>query len=97
MLTLIAIAITLIVGRWMKFKGILHRIAMPIMVIGIIAITAGALSVVWLEWAHNIIYVGSVFVMLAALMYVIYLAGYAHQGRHGGHRKTNRLAEFKAR
>jgi hypothetical protein len=72
MLTLIAVAITLIVGRWMKFKGILHRIAMPLMIAGTIIITAGALSVVWLEWAHNIIYVGSVFVMLAALMYVIY-------------------------
>ncbi|MBN1449564.1 MAG: hypothetical protein JW963_00990 [Anaerolineales bacterium] len=72
MLTLIAVGITLIVGRWMKFKGILHRIAMPLMVIGIIGTTTGALSVVWLEWAHTIIYVGSTFIMLAALMYVIY-------------------------
>jgi hypothetical protein len=72
MLTLIAVAITLIVGRWMKFKGILHRIAMPLMVSGTIIITTGALSVVWVEWAHTIIYFGSVFVMLAALMYVIY-------------------------
>ncbi|RCK74681.1 MAG: hypothetical protein ANABAC_1398 [Anaerolineae bacterium] len=72
MLTLIAIAITLIVGRWKDFKGLLHRIAMPLMISGTIVITAGALSVVWLEWAHTIIYFGSVFVMLAALMYVIY-------------------------
>ncbi len=27
---------------------------------------------VWVEWAHTTIYVGSVFVMLAALLYVIY-------------------------
>lgn len=72
MLTLIAVAITLIVGRWVKFKGILQKIAMPLMIWGTIIITAGALSVVWLEWAHTTIYVGSVFVMLAALMYVIY-------------------------
>jgi hypothetical protein len=72
MLTLIAVAITLIVGRWVKFQGLLHRIAMPLMISGTIIITAGALSVVWVEWAHTIIYVGSVFVMLAALMYVIY-------------------------
>lgn len=72
MLTLVAVGITLIVGRWMKFKGILQKIAMPLMVIGIIGTTAGALSVVWLEWAHTIIYVGSTFIMLAALMYVIY-------------------------
>jgi hypothetical protein len=72
MLTLIAVGITLIVGRWVKFKGILHRIAMPLMVVGTIGTTTGALSVVWLEWAHTIIYVGSTFIMLAALMYVIY-------------------------
>lgn len=72
MLTLIAVAITLIVGRWLDFKGRLHKIAMPLMIVGTIIITAGALSVVWLEWAHTIIYVGSVLVMLAALMFVIY-------------------------
>lgn len=72
MLTLIAVAITLIVGRWMKFQGRLQRIAMPLMIVGTIIITAGALSVVWLEWAHTTIYFGSVFVMLAALMYVIF-------------------------
>jgi len=72
MLTLIAVAITLIVGRWMKFKGIYHRIAMPLMIAGSIITTAGALSVVWLEWAHTTIYVGSTFILLAALMYVIY-------------------------
>jgi hypothetical protein len=45
---------------------------MPLMIVGTIIITTGALSVVWLEWAHTIIYVGSVLVMLAALMYVIF-------------------------
>jgi hypothetical protein len=72
MLTLVAVGITLIVGRWMKFKGILHRIAMPMMIVGTIIITFGALSIVWLPWGHITIYVGSVFVMLAALMYVIF-------------------------
>jgi len=72
MLTLIAVAITLIVGRWMDFKGLLHKLAMPLMIVGTIVITAGALSVVWVQWAHTTIYFGSVFVMLAALFYVIY-------------------------
>jgi hypothetical protein len=72
MLTLIAIAITLIVGRWMDFKGRLHKIAMPLIIVGTIVITFGALSVVWLDWAHTTIYVGSVGVMLAALMFVIF-------------------------
>jgi hypothetical protein len=72
MLTLIAIAITLIVGRWQDFKGVLHKIAMPLMIIGTIVISLGAWSVVLVEWAHTIIYVGSVLVMLAALMFVIF-------------------------
>ena len=72
MLTLIAIAITLIVGRWVDFKGVLHKIAMPLMIIGTIIISIGAWSVVVVEWAHTIIYGGSVMVMLAALMYVIF-------------------------
>ncbi|MBN1666650.1 MAG: hypothetical protein JW862_06165 [Anaerolineales bacterium] len=72
MLTLVAIGITLVVGRWKDFKGLLHKIAMPLMIVGTIVITFGALSVVWVEWAHTTIYVGSVFVMFAALLYVIY-------------------------
>jgi len=72
MLTLIAVALTLIVGRWMKFKGIFHKIAMPLMIFGTAVTTIGALSVTWVEWAHTTIYVGSTFILLAALMYVIY-------------------------
>ncbi|MCJ7702898.1 MAG: hypothetical protein MUO62_15050 [Anaerolineales bacterium] len=72
MLTLVAVGITLIVGRWLDFKGKLHKWAMPIMIFGTIVITFGALSVVWLPWAHTTIYVGSTFVMFSALLYVIY-------------------------
>jgi len=72
MLTLIAIALTLIIGKWYQFKGIFHKIAMPMMISGTIVISLGAWSVVVVEWAHTIIYVGSVLVMLAALMLVIF-------------------------
>jgi uncharacterized membrane protein YfcA len=72
MLTLIAIALTLIIGKWYDFKGIFHKIAMPLMIVGTIVISAGAWSVVWVEWAHTTIYFGSVFVLLAALMLVIF-------------------------
>lgn len=72
MLTLIAVALALIVGRWLDFKGIFHRIAMPLMILGTIIISFGAWSVVVVEWAHTTIYVGSVFVLLAALFLVIY-------------------------
>ncbi|MFN2236972.1 MAG: hypothetical protein ACK2U1_22320 [Anaerolineales bacterium] len=72
MLTLIAIALALIIGKWYDFKGILHKIAMPLMIIGTLVVSFGAWSVTVVEWAHTIIYVGSVFVLLAALFLVIY-------------------------
>jgi len=72
MLSLVAVAITLIVGRWLDFKGKLHKWAMVLMIVGSIILTMGALAIVWIEWAHYIIYVGSVGVMLSALLYVIF-------------------------
>jgi hypothetical protein len=45
---------------------------MPLMIIGTIVISLGAWSVIVVEWAHTIIYVGSVFVLLAALYLVIF-------------------------
>ncbi len=74
MLALIAIMITLIVGRWLNFKGILHKIAMPLMILGTIVLNLGVWGVVTpLEpIAHMIIYVGATPSMLAALMLVIF-------------------------
>lgn len=72
MLTLIAIALALIIGRWFDFKGRWHKVAMPLMIVGTIVISLGAWSVIVVEWAHTIIYVGSVFVLLAALFLVIF-------------------------
>ncbi len=74
MLALIAIGITLIVGRWLDFKGILHKIAMPLMILGTIVLNLGVWGVVTpLEpVAHMIIYVGATPSMLAALMLVIF-------------------------
>jgi len=72
MLSLVAVAITLIVGRWLDFKGALHKWAMNLMIYGSITLTAGALLIVWLPSAHTIIYFGSVGVMMSALLYVVY-------------------------
>ncbi len=74
MLALIAIMITLIVGRWMNFKGILHKIAMPLIILGTIVLNLGVWGVVTpLEpIAHMIIYVGATPAMLGALFLVIY-------------------------
>ncbi len=74
MLALIAIMLTLIIGRWLDFKGIFHKIAMPLMILGTIVLNLGVWGVVTpLEpVAHMIIYVGATPSMLAALMLVIF-------------------------
>jgi len=72
MLTLIAIALTLIIGKWYQFKGIFQKISIPLMILGTVVISLGAWSVVLFPWAHTVIYIGSVLVMLAALMLVIF-------------------------
>jgi len=74
MLALIAIMITLIIGRWMNFKGVLHKIAMPLMILGTIVLNLGVWGVVTpLEpVAHMIIYVGATPSMLAALFLLIW-------------------------
>jgi hypothetical protein len=74
MLALIAVMITLIVSRWLDFKGILHKIAMPLIILGTIVLNIGVWGVVTpLEpVAHMIIYVGATPAMLGALMLVIF-------------------------
>jgi hypothetical protein len=74
MLALIAIMITLIIGRWLNFKGILHKVAMPLMILGTIVLNLGVWGVATpLEpIAHMIIYVGATPSMLAALLLLIW-------------------------
>jgi len=74
MLALIAIMITLIIGRWMNFKGLWHKMAMPLMILGTIVLNLGVWGVVTpLEpIAHMIIYVGATPSMLAALFLLIW-------------------------
>jgi hypothetical protein len=73
MLTLIAVAIALLVGRWVDFKGRLHKLAMPLMIAGTVVVTLGVWSVVPYESiAHKIIYGGSTLILLAALFLVIF-------------------------
>lgn len=74
MLALIAILLTLIVGRWLGFKGILHKIAMPLMILGTIVLNIGVWGVVtpFQPIAHTIIYVGATPAMFAALLLLIW-------------------------
>ena len=74
MLALIGIMITLIIGRWLNFKGILHKIAMPLMILSTIVLNLGVWGVVTpLEpVAHMVIYVGATPSMFAALLLLIW-------------------------
>jgi hypothetical protein len=73
MLTLIAVALLLILGRWFDFKGRLHKIAMPLLIVGTLIITAGVWSVVPYDAiAHIIINIGSLPVLLASALLVFF-------------------------
>jgi hypothetical protein len=74
MLALIAIMLTLIIGRWLNFKGAWHKVAMPLMILGCIVLNLGVWGVATpLEpVAHMIIYVGATPSMLAALFLLIW-------------------------
>lgn len=73
MLTLIAVALTLILSRAYDFKGRLHKIAMPLMIVGTFIITLGVWAVVpFPAIAHIIINVGSFPVLIASLLLVYY-------------------------
>jgi hypothetical protein len=67
------VALALIVGRWLDFKGFWHKFSMPFFIVGTAVITLGVWAVVPFEpIAHTIIYVGSTVVLLGALFLVIF-------------------------
>lgn len=73
MLTLIAIALTLILSRWFDFKGKLHQWAMPMMIAGTLIITAGVWAILVVRpIAHMIINVGSFPVLIASWLLVYF-------------------------
>lgn len=74
MLALLAIATALVIGRWFDWKGVLHKISMPIMMFGTVTMSIGTWAVVPMHGgaAHYIIYAGSTFVLLAGLFLVIF-------------------------
>ena len=74
MLALIAIMLTLIIGRWLNFKGAWQKVAMPLMILGCIVLNLGVWGVATplQPTAHMIIYVGATPSMLAALFLLIW-------------------------
>jgi hypothetical protein len=72
MLALLDVAIFLLIVRWFDLKGPLHKVAMPLTIVGTLVMAAGCWGVmVWEAIAHAIIYAGSSLVLLAALLMTI--------------------------
>jgi uncharacterized membrane protein len=72
MLALIDVAILLLVVRKFDMKGLMHKIAIPLIILGTVVMSGGCWSVmVWEGIAHTIIYVGSTLALLGALLVTI--------------------------
>jgi len=71
MLTLIAVALTLILSRWLDFRGKLQKWAMPFIIVGTIIITLGVWMIIpYQPAAHIIINVGSMPILVASVLLV---------------------------
>jgi len=72
MLALIDVAILLLIVRHFDLKGTVHKVAMPLTIVGTAVMAAGCWGVIlWEAIAHWIIYAGSSLVLLAALLITI--------------------------
>jgi len=72
MLALIDVGIFLVIVRWFDLKGPLHKIAMPLTILGTVVMSVGCWSVLVVEKAaHVIIYVGTTVLLFGALLMVI--------------------------
>lgn len=73
MLTLIAVALVLILSRWLNFRGRLQKWAMPLIIIGTIIITLGVWMIIpYQPAAHIIINVGSMPMLIASVLLVLF-------------------------
>ncbi len=73
MLALLGMFITLLVGRWMDWKGKLHKWGMPLIIFGATVISIGVWMVVPFEpIAHTIIWVGALPALMTGLLLVIW-------------------------
>jgi len=72
MLTLIDVMILLLVIRAYRVEGRVHRIAVPLTIVGTIIVTFATWSVIGWEGAHKVINIGSAFLLPGALMVAIY-------------------------
>ena len=72
MLTLIDVMILLLVIRTYRIEGRVHKIAVPLTIVGTIIVTLATWSVIGWEGAHKAINVGSAFLLPGAILVAIW-------------------------
>jgi hypothetical protein len=82
MLTLIDVMILLLVIRTFPVEGRVHRIAVPLTMVGTVIVTFATWSVIGWEGAHKVINVGSAFLLPGAILVAIW--GFAQLIREQG-------------
>jgi hypothetical protein len=81
MLTLIDVLILLLVIRTYRVEGRVHKIAVPLTIVGTTIVTFATWSVIGWEAAHKVINIGSAFLLPGAIMVAIW--GFARLIRQG--------------
>jgi len=81
MLTLIDVMLLLLIIRTYGVKGRVHKLAVPLTIIGTIIVTLATWSVIGWEGAHKAINAGSAFLLPGAILVAIW--GFAHLMRQG--------------
>jgi hypothetical protein len=81
MLTLIDVMILLIVIRTYKVEGRVHKVAVPLTIVGTMIVTFATWSVIGWEGAHKVINIGSAFLLPGATLVAIW--GFARLVREG--------------
>jgi hypothetical protein len=81
MLTLIDVMILLIVIRTYRVEGRVHKLAVPLTIVGTIIVTFATWSVIGWEGAHKVINIGSAFLLPGAFLVAIW--GFARLVREG--------------
>jgi hypothetical protein len=83
MLTLIDVMILLVVIRTYRADGLVHKIAIPLTIIGTIIVTLATWSVIGWEGAHKVINIGSSFLLPGAILVAIWGFARLIRGRIG--------------
>jgi hypothetical protein len=87
MLTLIDVMILLLVIRTYRVEGWVHRLAVPLTIIGTVIVTLATWSVIGWEGAHRAINIGSAFLLPGAILVAVWgFSTLARQGEGLGHR-----------